>query len=168
MINLTVRYPLVLVGPMGVGKTTIGKKLANSLNVKFLDTDSMFTKAHGSIHDFFLEQGEPAFRDIEEQLLLEALQTQGVVATGGGIVLSERNRTALKRATVVYLKTDGTHMARRLSQGNRPLLRNGIDDWLEIYKARKPLYESVANVTIDCSGHPIRQNVDEIREALSL
>lgn len=153
---------------MGVGKTTVGKKLANALELAFVDTDASFVRTHGSITEFFSTHGEHEFRSIEEQLLNEALETKGVVATGGGIVLSEANRQQLKQATVIYLKTDGTHMAKRLSQGSRPLLRNGFSDWTEIYNSRKPLYEAVADIVIDCSGHPIRQTVEEIREALSL
>lgn len=153
---------------MGVGKTTVGKKLANALELSFVDTDASFVRTHGSINEFFSTHGEHEFRNIEEQLLNEALEANGVVATGGGIVLSEANRSKLKQATVIYLKTDGTHMAKRLSQGNRPLLRNGFSDWTEIYNSRKPLYEAVADIVIDCSGHPIRQTVEDIREALSL
>jgi shikimate kinase len=152
---------------MGVGKTTVGKKLANSLELPFVDTDALFTSKHGSIADFFSSHEEAVFREIEETLLVEALSAGGVIATGGGVVLSQSNREQLKRATVIYLKTDGTHMAKRLSQGNRPLLKNGFDDWNQIYNARKALYEAVADHVIDCSGQPIRQTVDEIREVLS-
>ena len=157
---------IVLVGPAGVGKTTVGKKLANALGLQFLDTDALFVRDHGPISDFFNNNGEPAFRKLEEDYLAHALSQGAVIATGGGVVLSELNRKALGNATVIYLKTDGTHMAKRISQGNRPLIKNGIEDWKKLYESRKHLYESVAKITIDCSGHPIKQTVTEIREAL--
>ena len=159
---------IVLVGPMGVGKTTVGKKLANSIGLPFKDTDAIFIKEHGNITEFFREQSEERFREIESQIVAEAISEPGVVATGGGAVLSEANRRMLAGVTVVYLATDGTHMAKRLSQGSRPLLKNGLSDWNKIYSERKPLYELVADITIDSSGHPIKQTVTEIREALSI
>ena len=159
---------IVLVGPMGVGKSTVGRKLANSIGYDFRDTDSIFVKNHGAISDFFAAHGESAFRAIEEQIVAGAISQAGVVATGGGAVLSEATRELLKQATVVYLATDGTHMGKRLSQGSRPLLKNGLSDWTKIYNERKPIYEGIADVTIDSSGHPIKQTVNEIREALAI
>jgi shikimate kinase len=158
--------PIVLVGPAGVGKTTVGKKLASTLGLQFLDTDSLFVKDHGAIADFFSAHGEAAFRKLEEDYLAYAIKNPAVIATGGGAVLSESNRKVLRRATVVYLSTDGTHMQKRISQGNRPLIKNGIADWRRIYEQRKHLYEAVANITIDCSGHPIKQTIAEIRAEL--
>ena len=159
---------IVLVGPMGVGKSTVGRKLANSIGVDFRDTDSIFVKLHGSISEFFEANGEAKFRAIEEQIVADAISQPGVVATGGGAVLSESTRQLLKSATVVYLATDGTHMGKRLSQGSRPLLKNGLSDWTKIYNERKPIYAGIADVTIDSSGHPIKQTVSEIREALAI
>jgi shikimate kinase len=158
--------PIVLVGPAGVGKTTVGKKLASALNLLFLDTDSMFVKDHGSIAEFFATYGESAFRKLEEDYLADALTKSAVIATGGGAVVSQLNQLAIKAATVVYLKTDGTHMQKRISQGNRPLIQNGLEDWRKLYEARRVTYESVADITIDCSGHPIRQTLAEIRAEL--
>ncbi len=159
---------IVLIGPMGVGKSTVGKKLANAIGVEFRDTDSIFVKAHGAISEFFETHGEEAFRKIEEQIVADAIAIGGVVATGGGAVLSASTRDRLRNATVVYLATDGTHMAKRLSQGSRPLLKNGLSDWNRIYAERKPIYSEIADVTIDSSGHPIKQTVTEIREALAI
>lgn len=159
---------IVLIGPMGVGKSTVGKKLANSIGLDFRDTDLIFVKSHGAIGDYFEIHGEEAFRRIEEQIVADAISTGGVVATGGGAVLSANTRELLRGVTVVYLATDGTHMAKRLSQGNRPLLKNGLADWNRIYAERKPIYADIADVTIDSSGHPIKQTVTEIREALAI
>lgn len=160
------KQTIVLVGPMGVGKTTVGRKLAASLELDFRDTDLIFKSQHGPIDTFFAEQGEPKFRALEGVIVEEAISKPGVVATGGGVVLSEQTREKLKATTVVYLSTDGTHMAQRLSQGKRPLIQNGLADWKRIYTDRKPLYEEVADFTIDCSGQPIKVTVTEIIEAL--
>jgi shikimate kinase len=157
---------IVLVGPAGVGKTTVGKKLASALGLTFLDTDALFVRDHGSISEFFAQHGEPAFRKLEQDYLTFAIQQNAVVATGGGAVVSEDNRKVLELAKVIYLKTDGTHMAKRIAQGNRPLLKNGIEDWRKLYEQRKTLYEAVADITIDCSGHPIKRTVAEIKAEL--
>lgn len=157
---------IVLVGPAGVGKTTVGKKLANALGRSFIDTDALFVKDHGDIAKFFTNYGEPAFRSLEEDYLLHAVNQSAVVATGGGAVVSPKNREAIKDSIVVYLSTDGTHMAKRISQGNRPLLPGGIEDWKTLYEKRRELYEKVATFTIDTSGHPLKQTINEIRQKL--
>lgn len=157
---------VVLVGPMGVGKTTIGKKLAKRLAVEFIDTDVLIAKRHGEIPSIFETQGEAKFREYEENCVLEALAMPAVVATGGGAVLSEHTRAALSEAKVVYLSTDGKHMASRLAGGNRPLLKDGLADWRRIYESRRDLYEQVADITIDTSGKPLKSLVEEIAEGL--
>lgn len=156
----------VLVGPMGVGKTTVGRKLATALNTEFRDTDQIFVRRHGPISEFFATQGEERFRELERAIVDEAIGSAGVVATGGGVVLDAANRSKLKSATVLYLSTDGTHMANRLKQGKRPLIENGLADWKRIYDERRALYESVADMTLDCSGKPIKVTVEEIVEAI--
>lgn len=160
------KQTIVLVGPMGVGKTTVGRKLAASLELDFRDTDLIFKSQYGPIDLFFAEHGESKFRTLEGAIVEEAISQPGVVATGGGVVLSESTREKLKGTIVIYLSTDGTHMAQRLSQGKRPLIQNGLADWKRIYSDRKPLYEAVADFTIDCSGQPIRATVTEIIEVL--
>jgi shikimate kinase len=157
---------IVLVGPMGVGKTTIGKKLAKKLQVPFVDTDVLITKEYGEIPKIFEELGEVKFREFEETCVLGAIATPAVVATGGGAVLSEHTRAALGEAKVVYLSTDGKHMASRLAGGNRPLLKDGVADWRRIYESRRALYEQVADVTIDTSGSPLKALVEEIAARL--
>ena len=158
--------PAVLIGPMGVGKTTIGKKLAKRLDVPFVDTDVLITNAHGEIPEIFENQGEAIFRSYEEQALKEALKANQVIATGGGAVLSGENQRALEAATVIYLSTNGLHMRARLSNGNRPLLKNGMTDWKEIYESRKPLYERLATFEIDTSAAGLGKIIDTICEKL--
>lgn len=156
----------VLVGPMGVGKTTVGKKLARSLKLKFIDTDALITSRHGEIAEIFETQGEPAFRNIEEEAVASAIELPAVVATGGGAVLSELTRERLKDTTVIYLSTDGRHMKSRLSGTKRPLLKNGFDDWLAIYELRKPIYKSVADFEVDTSGKSLSETLAAINEKL--
>lgn len=157
---------IVLVGPMGVGKTTIGRKLANKLQLPFLDTDVLITKKHGDIPGIFRDHGEAKFREFEEACVLDAIASSAVVATGGGAVLSEHTRAALGEAKVVYLSTDGKHMSSRLAGGNRPLLKDRLADWRRIYESRRDLYEQVADITIDASGTPLKNLVDEIASRL--
>ncbi len=161
--------PLVLVGPMGVGKTTIGKKLARALQLDFIDTDAALVAQLGSISEIFEQHGEPKFRELEEQAVAEALKKVAVIATGGGAVMSPTTQMALKsQATVCYLSTDGRHMASRLSNGNRPLLTNGIDGWKDIYEQRRSTYEGVANFEIDTSSKPLAAIVQEIKSQLGI
>lgn len=161
--------PLVLIGPMGVGKTTIGKKIARLLQLEFIDTDAVFVAKYGPISDFFAEHGEERFRELEAQTVSEALTKPAVVATGGGAVLSEYTRNILgDKAKVCYLSTDGRHMASRLSGGNRPLLTNGIESWKKIYDERRALYEQVADFEIDTSSKPLAVIVQEIKSQLGI
>jgi shikimate kinase len=158
--------PVVLIGPMGVGKTTIGKKLAKRLSLEFVDTDALITQEHGEIPAIFETQGESVFRGYEEEALREALSKVRVVATGGGAVLSGNNQRLLENAIVIYLSTTGLHMKSRLENGKRPLLKNGIADWKEIYEARKPLYERLATFEIDTSAAGLGKTLDDICEKL--
>lgn len=160
---------LVLIGPMGVGKTTVGKKLARNLKVPFIDTDAAIVAEHGEIAQIFASKGEPFFRQLEEQSVADAVSHLAVVATGGGAVLSQQTRDYLAtHATVIYLSTDGRHMKSRLVGGKRPLLQNGFDDWLRIYEERKPIYESVADITINTSGKTLATIISELKEKMSL
>ncbi|CAB4661936.1 MAG: AAA family ATPase [Actinobacteria bacterium] len=158
---------VVLVGPMGVGKTTIGKKLAKQLGKSFLDTDKEIVKQHGSIAKIFEKSGEQHFRALETEFLLSALASDSVVATGGGVVTQERNRDALRDSFVIYLSTNGRHIASRLLAGRRPLLKNGIADWKRIYEERKPFYQQVATVEIETSSKALNSVVSEIVELVN-
>jgi shikimate kinase len=157
---------VVLIGPMGVGKTTVGKKLARSLKLPFVDTDSIVVEEHGEIAKIFETRGEPYFRSLEENAVAKALSAPAVVATGGGAVLSEKTQQLLASATVIYLSTDGRHIKGRLRGSKRPLIKNGFEDWQRIYDQRKPLYSSVADITVDTSGQTLGNTVSEIKEKL--
>lgn len=154
--------PIVLIGPMGVGKSTIGKKLSKKLGLTFVDTDLMIVKEHGPIPEIFTNKGEAVFRSYEELAVAEAMKSPQVIATGGGAVLSGKNQRAIENAIVIYLSTNGQHMKSRLANGNRPLLENGISDWKRIYEERKPLYERLCDFEIDCSAASLSKTITEI------
>lgn len=151
---------------MGVGKTTIGRKLAKALKTEFIDTDNLITDENGPIPAIFEERGEQEFRRLEEKAMEKAIHRPAVVATGGGAVLSTLTRKRLKDVTVVYLSTDGKHIASRLKNGNRPLIQNGVEDWRRIYAERKPLYLEAADFEVNTSGQPINASIQEILKKL--
>lgn len=157
---------IVLIGPMGVGKTTIGRKLAKALKLPFIDSDNLITDEHGPIPAIFEERGEKVFRELEEQAMAKAIKEPAVVATGGGAIISSTTRRRLKNATVIYLSTDGKHIASRLKHGNRPLIQNGVEDWRRIYDERRSLYEASADFEINTSGQPLNASIQEIMEKL--
>jgi len=160
---------IVLVGPMGVGKTTVGKKLARQLKLPFIDTDAVIVAEHGEISKIFETEGEPVFRRYEEDAMAHAISAPAVVATGGGAVLSELTRERLAdQATVVYLSTDGRHIKSRLVGGKRPLVKNGFEDWTRIYEERKPIYAAVADHTVNTSGQSLSATIGEIKQKLGI
>jgi len=148
-----------LIGMPGGGKSTVGRQLARRLAVDFTDTDAVVEQRIGmTIPELFERDGEPAFRAIESDVL-EALvrERQGVLATGGGIVLAAANREILRRvSTVVYLKATPHELVRRVRvDGRRPLL-TGQDPLLrlrQLYAQRDPLYRETAHFVIE-TGRP--------------
>lgn len=154
---------IVLVGPMGAGKTTLGKKLAKSLDLSFSDTDKIIEKQHGSIVKIFESQGEETFRNFETSALVEALKVGGVVATGGGVVLREENRRTLSGHNVIFLDTNAESVKNRVNLLKRPLLRDNPERWQEIYLQRLELYKSVAKDTVFTGNRPIKVLLDELK-----
>lgn len=154
---------IVLVGPMGAGKTTLGKKLAKSLDLPFFDTDKMVESAHGPIVKIFENAGEEVFRDYEQKALFEALGSGGVVATGGGVVLREANRKALLGHLVIFLDTTADSVIKRVNLLKRPLLRDNPERWQEIYLQRLDLYKTVASETLFTGNRPIKALLDELK-----
>lgn len=143
----------VFVGPMASGKTKVGKRVARLLGVGFLDTDQVIVARHGVIADIFREQGEPAFRAIERDVVAEALATDGIVSLGGGAVLDADTQRLLRDHPVVFLHAPAHVVAGRLAleRGKRPLVANGIGDWERIFAERRPIYEALASHTVDTS-----------------
>jgi shikimate kinase len=143
---------LVLVGPMGAGKTSLGRQLARRLGLVFVDADARLEELAGtSVSLVFELEGEAGFRAREERLLAELLQAEGqLIATGGGAVLSAATRATLReRAFVVWLRVDIEQQLARLARDHtRPLLAQGDRrKTLEaLAQARDPLYAAVADL----------------------
>ena len=155
----------VLLGFMGSGKTTIARKLDSD----FVDMDALLEDRLGMpIARFFEEKGEVAFRQLEEEVLADLLKTDKVISTGGGIVISPRNRALLKQNTDnIYLKADFETLYQRISadkDNQRPLfLKNSKEDLAAIFKERQAWYEEVASKVIDVSKLSPEEIIEELR-----
>jgi shikimate kinase len=147
---------LVLVGPSGAGKTTVGQLLAERLGVGFLDTDAVVVARAGKpVSDIFVDDGEPAFRALEQEAVAAALAGHtGVLALGGGAVLAEPTRQRLAGHRVVFLSVGLADAVRRIGLArDRPLLAMNPRAELRVMLAeRQPVYESVATVTVPTDG----------------
>ncbi|GAB2700947.1 shikimate kinase [Microbacterium marinum] len=160
---------LVLVGPMGAGKTSIGKRLAKQLGTTFADTDSLVVREHGPIAALFAEHGEAHFRALERAAVTDALARGGVVSLGGGAVMDAATRADLSAQRVVLLTVAPRVVAHRLGEGaKRPLLADGSESplahWQRIFDQRRPLYEQVADITFDTSSGPLERIVTAIAD----
>ncbi len=145
---------LFLIGPMGAGKTILGKHLACRYGLKFIDLDACIRTTAGiSISDIFTQQGEPGFRQLESAALERNSQNSGLVmATGGGTVLAEANRRLLSgRGFVLYLEIDiNTQLQRLVGDTQRPLL-HGVDLRVQLQmlsQQRQPIYQQLADCTL--------------------
>ncbi|GHA04776.1 shikimate kinase [Streptomyces echinoruber] len=156
---------VVLVGPMGVGKSTVGRLLAERLEVGFRDTDDDIVAAQGrAIADIFVEDGEAAFRALEKEAVAAALaQHDGVLALGGGAILDAGTRALLAGRRVVYLSMDVEEAVRRTGLNvARPLLAvNPRRQWRELMEARRHLYEEVATAVVPTD----RRTPEEVTQA---
>ena len=157
---------IVLVGPMGSGKTTLGKKLAKELDFTFIDTDKAIAKQHGAINRIFETKGEEFFRALETKALEDALKNNAIVATGGGAILREANRSLLKAHHVVFLDTSAEHVLGKINLAKRPHLKDNPERWQQIYDERIAIYRQVADQTVFSGGKGIRSLLDEIIEGL--
>lgn len=165
------RKTIALVGLMGVGKSSIGRRLAQALDLPFRDADAEVEAAAGrSIPDIFAEYGEPAFRDGERKVIARLLdQGPHVLATGGGAFMNDQTRVLIKeKAISVWLKADLEVLARRVSRkSDRPLVAG--KDPLEVLQAqaavRYPIYEQ-ADIVVETGDTPHQVAVESILEAL--
>ena len=155
----------VLLGFMGAGKSTI----ARGLNPDYIDMDALIEECLGmSIAVFFAEKGEAAFRQIESEVLDDLLQRDQVVSTGGGVVISQRNRDLLKtNSDNIYLKADFETLYQRISadkDNQRPLfLNNSKEELAFIFQERQAWYEEVANRVLDVTKLSPEEIIEELR-----
>jgi shikimate kinase len=162
---------VVLVGPMGAGKTTVGRLLAERWGVSFLDTDDVVEQGEGrAVADIFVESGEEHFRALERTAVAQALaEHPGVLALGGGAVMSETTRAALPGEAVVFLRVGLTDAASRVGLGaSRPLLLGNVRGTMKaLLDERTPVYESVAVAVVDTDGRTPDEVADAVDRALS-
>ena len=174
MKSESLKRSIALVGMPGSGKSTVGQALSKRMHLALQDTDKLIAARVGlSIPEYFSKFGENSFRSEESLALFEALSKgASVVATGGGVVLSEANRKLLaERSHVVYLRATPRSLEKRLAHTqHRPLL-HGVDLAERInslYSARANLYLGVADVVIDVDGIRVAEVVRKIEDSLTL
>ncbi|CAL9390607.1 Shikimate kinase [Streptomyces sp. enrichment culture] len=163
---------VVLVGPMGVGKSTVGQLLAERLGVGYRDTDDDIVAAQGrTIAEIFVDEGEPAFRALEKDAVRTGLTGHaGVLALGGGAILDADTRALLAGQRVVYLSMDVEEAVRRTGlNAARPLLAvNPRKQWRELMEARRHLYEEVAAAVVATDGRTPEEVTQAALDALEL
>ena len=166
------RKNIVLIGFMGCGKSTIGKKLARRKDYVFLDMDDVIVERAGMrITEIFEKFGEAHFRKLESELCKELSKAEGlVIATGGGVIKNAENMRLLKEnGTVLYIKASPEHIYRNVrNDRTRPLLN--CEDKLarikELMAERRPLYEGGMDITADITGMSSSKAVEYITEIL--
>ncbi|WP_258073595.1 shikimate kinase [Arthrobacter sp. 08Y14] len=162
---------IVLIGFMAAGKSVVGRELAARHRLKFTDTDQLVADSHGPIPEIFAARGECGFRELEARSVAAALadKTPGVISLGGGAVLDTGTQQLLRRATVVFLDTDlETVLPRIIRSGNRPMLAGDpVRRWEELAKTRRPVYESLADFTIDTRGLAVPAVIDRLTTILN-
>ena len=159
---------IFIVGPMGSGKSTVGKIISSELFLNFFDTDEEIEARTGASIDWIFDlEGEEGFRKRESKILEEMVQQNSIVlSTGGGIILSESNRELLSsRGTVFYLATPiAVQLERTSKDKDRPLLKNGDPGKIleELHVARESLYEGVADYIVNTEGKSSQEVSSEI------
>ena len=163
---------VILIGPPGAGKSSVGKALGQRLSTNFADTDSLIEEQSGlRVSEIFLDKGEPFFRELEREIVLRQLANfDGVLALGGGAVMNADVESALRQTSdpICFLDVSLSSAAPRIGfNRDRPLLvGNPRAKWQELMNIRRPIYESIANIVIDVNGKSQKQIVEEALGAL--
>ncbi|MFZ0550080.1 MAG: shikimate kinase AroK [Steroidobacteraceae bacterium] len=159
---------IILIGPMGSGKTAVGRSLARHLGAPFYDSDTEIVRRTGvDIPYIFEKEGEAGFREREHEAIRALVALSGIVmATGGGAVMLPENRRLLaERGCVVYLETSIEQQVERVQHGrHRPLLSN-VDPAIrltELMAVRDPLYRSIADITLRTDGRRVKSVAEDI------
>jgi shikimate kinase len=159
---------IILIGPMGAGKSSVGKRLAKLLSRKFYDCDKVLEDRTGvAITTIFELEGEQGFRQRETKILQELVSTENaVIATGGGVILLPDNITFLNQGSmIIYLKASVSSQIKRTRHDKkRPLLQtqDRHATLQSLAKTRNPLYEKIADITIDTDTQSISSSIDRI------
>jgi len=160
----------VIVGPMGAGKSTVGALLAEALGVSARDTDADVARIEGrSISDIFVDSGEQHFRVLEKAAVADALASHdGVLSLGGGAVLDPDTQALLAEHRVVFLRVGLSEAVKRVGLGTgRPLLLGNVRARIKaVLDERAPVYESLADITVDTDSRTPAEITDEVRAAL--
>ena len=165
--------PIILIGPPGAGKTSVGKALAKKLSLNFLDSDKVVEEKSGkSISEIFITDGEPAFREMERAAVIDLIENQdGVIALGGGSVMDlEVSKRLLPMAHVVFLDVSISNAAPRVGfNRDRPLLLgNPRQQWIALMEKRRSTYEALAKARVSTDNKKPVEVVEEIIKELAL
>ncbi len=163
------RGPVAIVGYMGSGKSTIGRMLARSLGLDFVDLDREISRQAGrSIPEIFERSGEDHFRGLEHCAFLEALEEdRRIIACGGGVVERPENRERLAEVPTVFLREDIGVLFGRTRDPRRPLRATTREEFERRYERRLPLYREVSDLEIETSGRSPRAVAKEIERWIS-
>lgn len=163
---------LFLIGPMGAGKSAVGRQLAKALHMSFFDSDDEIEARTGvDIPFIFEKEGEAGFRKREARVIDDLSAKDGIVlATGGGAIMDAKNRSHLgARGFVVYLYTSVEHQVRRTLKGReRPMLANGDSREIleQLMNVRDPLYREIADLIVATDGRKVKAVADEILDKM--
>ena len=165
--------PIILIGPPGAGKTSVGKALAKKLSLNFLDSDKVVEEKSGkSISEIFITDGEPAFREMERAAVIDLIENQdGGIALGGGSVMDlEVSKRLLPMANVVFLDVSISNAAPRVGfNRDRPLLLgNPRQQWIALMEKRRSTYEALAKTRVSTDNKKPVEVVEEIVKELAL
>lgn len=165
--------PIILIGPPGAGKTSVGKALAKKLSLNFLDSDKVVEEKSGkSISEIFITDGEPAFREMERAAVIDLIENQdGVIALGGGSVMDlEVSKRLLPMANVVFLDVSISNAAPRVGfNRDRPLLLgNPRQQWIALMEKRRSTYEALAKTRVSTDNKKPVEVVEQIVKELAL
>ena len=165
--------PIILIGPPGAGKTSVGKALAKKLSLNFLDSDKVVEEKSGkSISEIFITDGEPAFREMERAAVIDLIENQdGVIALGGGSVMDiEVSKRLMPMANVVFLDVSISNAAPRVGfNRDRPLLLgNPRQQWIALMEKRRSTYEALSKARVSTDNKKPVEVVEEIVKELAL